>query len=281
MKKDINNLLGKINNDDCVKFMKKLPENCIDLTVTSPPYDDLRDYENKLVWDYNTFRKVARELYRVTKKGGLVVWVIGDKTINGNKSLTSFKQALYFQEVGFNIYDVIIYEKAGSGPPHPNRYFNSFEYMFVISKGKPKTVNLLRDKKNSCAGMSTYGDITRREKDGSLTNKGKKIINEYGVRTNIWRYNNGKGFSSKDKIAYEHPATFPEKLVEDHIKSWSNPGDIVFDPFGGSGTTAKVSIELDRKWIYVEKVAKYCNVAKKRLENVGVNFDVQDHNSKE
>lgn len=281
MKKDINNFLGKINNDDCVKFMKKLPENCIDLTVTSPPYDDLRDYENKLVWDYNTFRKVARELYRVTKKGGLVVWVIGDKTINGNKSLTSFKQALYFQEVGFNIYDVIIYEKAGSGPPHPNRYFNSFEYMFVISKGKPKTVNLLRDKKNSCAGMSTYGDITRREKDGSLTNKGKKIINEYGVRTNIWRYNNGKGFSSKDKIAYEHPATFPEKLVEDHIKSWSNPGDIVFDPFGGSGTTAKVSIELDRKWIYVEKVAKYCNVAKKRLENVGVNFDVQDHNSKE
>ena len=281
MKKEMNKFLGKINNNDCIKFMKKLPDNCIDLTVTSPPYDDLRDYENKLVWDYNTFRKVARELYRVTKKGGVVVWVIGDKTDKGNKSLTSFKHALYFQEVGFNIYDVIIYEKAGSGPPHPNRYFNSFEYMFVMSKGKPKSVNLLKDKKNSCAGMSTFGDITRREKDGSLTNKGKKIINEYGVRTNIWRYNNGKGFSSKDKIAYEHPATFPEKLVEDHIKSWSNPGDIVFDPFGGSGTTAKVSIELDRQWIYVEKVAKYCDVAKRRLENAGVKFDVQDNNNKE
>lgn len=281
MKKEMNKFLGKINNDDCIKFMKKLPDSCIDLTVTSPPYDDLRDYENKLVWDYNNFRKVARELYRVTKKGGIVVWVIGDKTDKGNKSLTSFKHALYFQEVGFNIYDVIIYEKAGSGPPHPNRYFNSFEYMFVMSKGKPKSVNLLKDKKNSCAGMSTFGDITRREKDGSLTNKGKKIINEYGVRTNIWRYNNGKGFSSKDKIAYEHPATFPEKLVEDHIKSWSNPGDIVFDPFGGSGTTAKVSIELDRQWIYVEKVAKYCDVAKRRLENAGVKFDVQDNNNKE
>lgn len=281
MQKEMNKFLGKINNDDCIKFMKKLPGNCIDLTVTSPPYDDLRDYENKLVWDYNTFRKVARELYRVTKKGGIVVWVIGDKTDKGNKSLTSFKHALYFQEVGFNIYDVIIYEKAGSGPPHPNRYFNSFEYMFVMSKGKPKSVNLLKDKKNSCAGMSTFGNITRREKDGSLTNKGKKVINEYGVRTNIWRYNNGKGFSSKDKIAYEHPATFPEKLVEDHIKSWSNPGDIVFDPFGGSGTTAKVSIELDRQWIYVEKVAKYCDVAKRRLENVGVIFDVQDNSNKE
>lgn len=281
MKKEMNKFLGKINNNDCIRFMKKLPDNCIDLTVTSPPYDDLRDYENKLLWDYNTFREVARELYRVTKKGGIVVWVIGDKTDKGNKSLTSFKHALYFQEVGFNIYDVIIYEKSGSGPPHSNRYFNSFEYMFVMSKGKPKTVNLLKDKKNSCAGMSTFSDITRREKDGTLTNKGKKVINEYGVRTNIWKYNNGKGFSSKDKIAYEHPATFPEKLVEDHIKSWSNPGDIVFDPFGGSGTTAKVSIELDRQWIYVEKVAKYCDVAKRRLENAGVKFDVQDNSNKE
>ena len=279
MKKEIDKYLGKIINDDCIKFMKKLPDNCIDLTVTSPPYDDLRDYENKIVWDYKTFRKVARELYRVTKNGGVVVWVIGDKTDKGNKSLTSFKHALYFQEVGFNIYDVIIYEKAGSGPPHPKRYFNSFEYMFVMSKGKPKTVNLLRDKKNSCAGMTTFSDITRREKDGSLTKKGKKVINEYGVRTNIWRYNNGKGFSSKDKIAYEHPATFPEKLVEDHIKSWSNQGDVVFDPFGGSGTTAKVSIELDRQWIYVEKVEKYCDVAKRRIENMGVSLDVQGNNN--
>lgn len=279
MSKQINKYLGKINNDDCIKFMKKLPDNCIDLTVTSPPYDDLRDYENKLVWDYCIFRKVARELYRVTKNGGVVVWVIGDKTDKCNKSLTSFKHALYFQEVGFNIYDVIIYQKAGSSPPHPNRYFNSFEYMFVMSKGKPKSVNLLKDKKNSCAGMSTFGDITRREKDGSLTNKGKKVINEFGIRTNIWRYNNGKGFSSKDKVAYEHPAIFPEKLVEDHIKSWSNQGDVVFDPFGGSGTTAKVSIELGRKWLYVEKVKKYCDIAKIRIENMGIDLDVQDNNN--
>lgn len=277
MNKELKKYLGKINNDDCIRFIKKLPDNCIDLTVTSPPYDDLRTYENTLVWDYNTFIKVARELYRVTKKGGVVVWVIGDKTDKGNKSLTSFKHALYFQEVGFNIYDVIIYEKSGSAPPHPNRYFNSFEYMFVMSKGKPKTINLLKDKKNSCAGMSSSG--TRREKDGSLTTKGKKVINEYGIRTNIWKYNNGGGFSSKDKIAYEHPATFPEKLVEDHIKSWSHRGDIVFDPFGGSGTTAKISIKLDRKWLYVEKVEKYCDVAKRRIENMVVDLDVQDNNN--
>ncbi len=259
--------VNKIIQDDSIIAMQKIPDEFIDLTVTSPPYDDLRDYENHLKWDYNVFKKIAKELYRVTKKGGVVVWVVGDKTNKGNKTLTSFKHGLYFQEIGFNMYDVIIYEKAGSGPPHSKRYFNTFEYMFVLSKGKPKTVNLIKDKKNSCAGMTTYSAVTRREKDGTLTNKGKKVINEYGIRTNIWRYNNGKGFSSKDKIAYKHPAIFPEKLVEDHIKSWSKEGDIVLDPFGGSGTTAKVSIQLNRNWIYIEKVEKYCKIAKQRIES--------------
>lgn len=108
------------------------------MVVTSPPYDDLRDYEGVVSWNFDIFKEIAKEVHRVVKLGGVVVWVVGDKTVKGRKSLTSFKQALYFQEIGFDMYDVIIYEKAGSGPPHPNRYFNSFEYMFVLSKGKPK-----------------------------------------------------------------------------------------------------------------------------------------------
>lgn len=264
----IDNFLNKIHRGNNVTIMNKMPDNSIDLTVTSPPYDDLRDYDNKLTWDFEVFKKVAKQLYRITKKGGTIVWIIGDKTKNGNKSLTSFKQALYFQKIGFYMYDVIIYEKAGSGPPHSKRYFNTFEYMFILSKGKPKTVNLLADKKNTCGGMTTFSEITRREKDGTLTNKGKKVINEYGVRTNIWRYNNGKGFSTKDDIAYKHPAIFPEKLVDDHILSWSNPGDIVLDPFGGSGTTAKESVKLNRKWIYIEKVEKYCKIAQERINEI-------------
>lgn len=262
----IDKFINKIINEDNVKTMKKMPDNSIDLVVTSPPYDDLRDYEKKLTWNFDIFKKVAKELYRIMKIGGVVVWVIGDKTSNGNKSLTSFKQALYFQEIGFKMYDVIIYEKSGASPPHKNRYFNSFEYMFVLSKGNPKTINLLKDKKNSCAGMSTYSEITRREKDGSLTKKEKKIINEYGVRTNIWKYNNGKGFATKDKIAYKHPAIFPENLVDDHIKSWSNENDIVLDPFGGSGTTIKECIKLNRRWIYIDNVDDYCKIAKDRIK---------------
>ena len=269
-KNNIDKFLNRIHKGNNTTIMNKMPDNSIDLVVTSPPYDDLRDYDNKnkLIWNFDVFKKVAKQLYRILKKGGIIVWIVGDKTKDGNKSLTSFKQALYFQKLGFNIYDVIIYEKAGSGPPHNKRYFNTFEYMFIISKGKPKTVNLLADKKNSCGGMTTYSEITRREKDGSLTNKGKKVINEYGVRTNIWRYNNGKGFSTKDDIAYKHPAIFPEKLVDDHILSWSNPGDIVLDPFGGSGTTAKESIKLNRKWIYIDSVEKYCKIAEERINKI-------------
>lgn len=262
---NIKDYFYQIINDDCVAVMEKMPKDSVDLVVTSPPYDNLRDYENQLVWNFDVFKKVADALFKVVKPGGIVVWVVGDKTDRGSKTLTSFKQAIYFKEAGFNVYDVIIYEKAGSAPPHPGRYFNTFEYMFVLSKGKPSTINLLKDKKNVWGGMSTYGKVTRREKDGSLTVKNKKIINEYGVRTNIWRYSNGKGFATKDDIAYEHPAIFPEKLVEDHILSWSNPGDIVLDPFGGSGTTAKVAAQLNRKWIYIEKVEKYCDIARKRL----------------
>lgn len=265
---NLNDIRNKIFNAKSNELLKEFPSECIDLVVTSPPYDDLRNYEDVIEWNFDIFRVIAQELFRVIKPGGVVVWVIGDKTVKGNKSLTSFKHALYFQEIGFDMYDVIIYEKTGSGPPHPNRYFNSFEYMFVLSKGIPKTVNILKDKPNKWSGCETYGNVTRREKDGSLTSKGKKIINEFGVRTNIWRYTNGNGFTTKDKIAYKHPAIFPEKLVEDHISSWSNPGDIVLDPFGGSGTTAKIAYLMGRDWILIDAVRDYCNIARTRMEEI-------------
>lgn len=251
---------------DSKEILKSMPEQIIDMVVTSPPYDKLRYYENnESDWNFDTFKEIAQQLYRLMKPGGVIVWVVGDSTIKGGKSLNSYRQAIYFQEIGFTIFDVIIYEKTGSGPPHKNRYFNVFEYMFILSKGRPKTINLLKDKPNKWAGHETYGEVTRREADGTLTVKGKKTINKFGVRTNIWKYKNGKGQTTRDLIAYEHPAIFPEKLVEDALKSWSNPGDVILDPFGGSGTTAKVSKILGRKYIYIEKVEKYFNIAAERL----------------
>lgn len=264
-KKKIDSFIGQITNGDSAVVLSNIKSNSVDLVVTSPPYDELRDYNNDSVWDFNSFKKIARQLYRVIKDGGVVVWVVGDSVVKGNKSLSSFKQALYFQQIGFNMFDVIIYEKAGTAPPHKNRYFNAFEYMFVLSKGNPKTINLLEDKPNKWANHSTFGNVTRREQDGTLTPKGRKVVKPFGVRTNIWRYNNGKGFSTKDKIAYEHPAIFPEKLVQDHIISWSNEGDIVLDPFCGSGTVAKVAGLLNRQWVGIEISSEYCKIANERL----------------
>lgn len=262
---NIDEFINEVICADSSQFLCKIPSNSIDLIITSPPYDDLRTYTGKLSWNFEKFQLIADQIYRIVCQGGVVVWVVGDSIKNGNKSLNSYRQALYFQSIGFNVYDVIIYEKAGSGPPHKKRYFNSFEYMFVFSKGIPKTINLLRDKPNKWAGYTTFSEVSRRERDGTITKKGKKVINEYGVRTNIWKYNNGKGFSTKDQIAYEHPAIFPEKLVEDHILSWSNIGDIVLDPFAGSGTTGKVAKQLLRRWILIEAIEEYCNIAKDRL----------------
>jgi len=260
--------LNKITNGNSKDVLSNFDDNTIDLVITSPPYDDLRDYTQDTIWNFKSFQEIAKQLYRVIKVGGVIVWVVGDKVEKGKKSLTSFKQALYFQEIGFNMFDVIIYEKTGSGPPHKNRYFNTFEYMFILSKGLPKTVNILKDKKNKWANFSTYGNVTRREKDGTLTDKGKKVVNEFGARTNIWKYNNGNGFTTKDKIAYHHPAIFPEKLAEDHILAWSNEGDIVLDPFGGSGTVAKKAIELKRQWIHIDISKEYCEITEKRIKYV-------------
>lgn len=255
--------LNKTNCIDCLEGMKNLPNDYIDLTVTSPPYDNLRSYNG---YGFN-FEGIAEELYRVTKHGGTVVWVVGDKVDKGSKTLTCFKQALYFKEIGFNIFDIIIYEKTSPSPPHKGRYFNSFEYMFILTKGKPKTVNLLKDRPNKCAGSSS-GVITRREKDGSLTTKKAIKIKEYGTRNNIWKYDVGNNKSSKDKIAFKHPAIFPEKLAQDHILSWSNEGDLVMDIFAGSGTTRKMCKLNNRNYIGFEISDEYVCIDNERNKDI-------------
>jgi site-specific DNA-methyltransferase (adenine-specific) len=265
-----------IYNEDCLETMKRMEDGSIDLTVTSPPYDDLRTYKGKVgdVEDkYNgysfAFEDIAKELYRVTKDGGVVVWVVGDAIINGSESGNSFRQALYFKEVGFNIHDTMIYEKAGPRFPEKIRYSQIFEYMFVLSKGKPNTVSILKDRKNKWAGHTNWGHGGHRLKNGEMLVKEKaKPYAEYGARFNIWRYSNGFGFGTKDKESYGHPAMFPEKLAEDHIVSWSKEGEVVYDPFMGSGTTAKMAKLNNRLYIGSELNEEYYNLSVKRLQKL-------------
>jgi len=245
---------------DCLEVMRELDSENIDLVITSPPYDDLRSYNS-----YNfDFKNIAKQLFRIIKIGGAMVWIVGDQVINNSESGTSFRQALYFKDIGFNLHDTMIYEKNGSSYPEKIRYYQIFEYMFVFSKGRPKTINLLNDRK--VKWNKSWGNRTIRGKDGKLKSRGKlSNYKEYGIRFNIWRYATGAGFSAKEDYIFEHPAIFPEQLARDHIISWSNLGDTVLDPFLGSGTTARACKDLGRKCIGIEISKQYCDIAIKRL----------------
>lgn len=251
-------------NGDCLEEMKKIPDGSVDLTVTSPPYDNLRTYNgNNALWGEHVWKAVIQDLFRVTKQGGVVVWVVGDATIKGSETGTSFKQALWAKECGFNLHDTMIYEKSGVAPQQ-GRYYPCFEYMFVFSKGKP-VFNPIQDRKNKW--RKRWGKIRVRKKaDGTLGKEYEsKEAPEYGTRRNIWIYTQGGGYGSDDKIAYKHPAIFPEKLAHDHIISWSNEGDTVLDPFMGSGTTGKMAKQLGRNFIGIELDKEYFEIAKKRI----------------
>lgn len=256
--------LNKIYNIDCLEFMKTLESDSIDLTVTSPPYDNLRIYNNSSKWDFEIFKKIASELFRITKIGGVVVWVVGDATINGSESGTSFKQALFFKELGFNIHDTMIYLKNSIAYPDNTRYYNAFEYMFIFSKGTPKTFNPICDKINSNAGQKIHG--SERKKDGTLkdrngTKKGRSV-KDFSVRYNYWLVN-----TSDRGLQNQHPAVFPLQLATDHIISWSDENEIIFDPFLGSGTTAIACLNTNRNYIGCEIDKEYFEIAEKRIEN--------------
>ena len=256
--------IDKIYQGDCLEVLKTFEDNSIDLTVTSPPYDNLRTYGGVIDgWSFEKFQGIARELYRITKEGGVVVWVVADATIKGSETGTSFKQALYFMECGFNLHDTMIWQKASYVPLTHNRYEQEFEYMFVLSKGKPKTFNPI---KVECkyAGTTTWGDASfHKTNDSGLIKVGKKVVNDTKIKGNVFRYDTAK--ASKRGEYGGHPAPFPEALANDHILSWSNEGDIVLDPFMGSGTTGFVANKLGRHYIGIELNPEYVEMAERRI----------------
>jgi DNA modification methylase len=244
---------------DCAEVLGTLPPGSVDLTVTSPPYDNLRKYKG-YTFD---FEPIARLLWCATKPGGVVVWVVGDATINGSETGTSFRQALYFKEIGFNLHDTMIYEK--SVPPKNDRRFqDEFEFTFILSKGKPATFNPIMVEKKY--GRRRRNKAYQRGADGVHKMGNQEFTTPLKLKGNIWRFNVGGGKTTKDWYAFAHPAMFPEALARDHILSWSNPGDTVLDPMMGSGTTGKMAVLNGRNFIGIEIAAEYFDIAQKRIE---------------
>ncbi len=252
--------INKNYNESNLETMAKMPDCFVDLTVTSPPYDGLRTYNGYSF----PFEDIAKELFRITKDGGVLVWVISDATVQGNESGTSFKQALFFKEIGFNLHDTMIYAKQNPIPLTHNRYEQQFEYMFVFSKGKPKTFNGLKEKSKYGGEMASRTRSfykTNTENEPTLQNK-RDVISDEKLRNNIWYYIVGSTQTGKIK----HPAMFPEQLASDHIISWCNEGDLVYDCFMGSGTVAKMSILNNRNWVGSEISNEYCNIIEERIK---------------
>ncbi len=257
--------INTIYNEDCIETMNRMDSNFLDLTVTSPPYDDLRTY-NGYSFDYKT---TLSNLYRVTKPGGVVVWVVNDSTVNGSETGNSFRQALFAKECGFYLHDTMIYMKDNPPPVGgPLRYYQCFEYMFVFSKGHPKTFNpILEERRNKWNDKRTerVRPVTR-NKAGVFTPKTVKVSGMVKLQ-NIWNYVVSFGSVAEESFAHEHPAIFPESLARDHIISWSNPDDLVYDPFAGSGTTLKMAKENGRSFIGSEISSDYCKIIEKRISS--------------
>jgi site-specific DNA-methyltransferase (adenine-specific) len=269
MKPYYQNELTTIYNGDCLEVMDYLIEQGIkvDCVITSPPYDDLRDYKG-YSFDY---KKTANKLYNIIQDDGIIVWVVGDKTNDGSESGTSFKQALYFKEIGFKLYDTMIYEK-NALPQNNNRYEQAFEYMFIFTKTKPKTFNAILEKTKHF-GTNPSGKF--RQKNGeTLEQNSKKPVKEFKTKSNIWKFKTGFNKTTKDNFAFEHPAMFPEQLVLDHITSWTNKNDLILDIFNGSGTTTKIAQQLNRRSIGIELEQKYCDIGIKRLNNLQIKLDI-------
>lgn len=251
----------KLYQGDCIEVMDKLIADGIkvDLTVTSPPYDNLRSYNgNNEFWNEGVWKGILDRLYKITKDGGVVVWVVGDATIKGSETGTSFKQALYAKDIGFNLHDTMIWNKDGGGAVGSNKcYTQNFEYMFVFSKGSPKSINLIRDKINLSFGKDKSG-VGRRKQTGEHKIEKRKPSQEFSKRNNYWYIPTERGI---------HPAVFPEQLAKDHILSWSSENDVVFDPMMGSATTGVMAILNNRKFIGIELDENYFNIAKERIES--------------
>jgi site-specific DNA-methyltransferase (adenine-specific) len=273
MKPYYENDLTTIYNGNCLEVMDNLIEEGtkVDCVITSPPYDDIKNYNNTLSWNFDIFKKVAKRLYELLNVGGTIIWVVGDKTHNGSESLTSFNQVIYFNSIGFNLHDTMIYRKKNYVPLTHNRYEQEFEYIFVLTKGKIKTFNPI---KIQCkyAGTSTYGKPSYyKNEDDTLTNtKEKLIINDYKIKGNIFEYNTGSMYTGNIK----HPAMFPFDLAKDMIQSWTNKGDIILDCFAGSFTTNVFSEQMNRINIGIELETKYCDIGIDRLSKLQMRMDI-------
>jgi DNA modification methylase len=254
-----------INKTHCAESsvaLKKLPDNCIDIVVTSPPYDRIRDYNG---FECN-LHNIGEQLSRVLKDGGIIVMVIQDQTKDFGKSLTTFRTILdWCDNFNLKLFETVIYKKHGAeGAWWTKRFRVDHEYIPVFLKGKRPAYFTKEHLKipSKHAGKTMTGCATRLTNGSTLKSK-KLKINPTKCRGTIWDYVTcGDG----GKLKHEHPATFPDKIPVDFIETFCPPGGIVLDPFMGSGTTALAALNLGRNFLGFDISNEYVSLANKRVD---------------
>ena len=262
-------MINQIYNEDCLETMGRMEDGLCDLILTSPPYDNLRRYGQErtnhkrlkggMSFD---FESIAKEMTRVLKPGGVIMWNVQDQTINMSRTGSSMRQALYFMdECGLNFWDHLIWYKTGTPFPSPHRYRSVWENMFIFSKGKPNTFNPIL-KRNKTAGQVRNSRKFRDHKGDFVEGFQGTPIREFGNEDNVWYIANGANKSYKNKLSVNHPAVMTDEIARRHILTWTNENDIIYDPFLGASTTTRVARDNNRQWIGSEIHTPYYELSK-------------------
>lgn len=254
-------VMGHLSIADAIEHASTLASDSVDLVLFSPPYDGVRDYRGNWTLDLPA---LGSELLRVVKDGGFAVMVIADGTKNQRKSMTTFRTAVAWEDAGWSLFESVIYSRDGRpGAWWATRFRVDHEHILMFYKGKrprPVTHHDGLRVPSKHAGKKWTG--TQRLTDGTLVKTSATVAADK-CRGTIWHYatSNSEGNRTKAK----HPATFPDALARDVILALSAPGDVVYDPMMGSGTSVVIAAQEGRRWLGNDFFAEYVEIAQQRL----------------
>lgn len=259
---DIHDWVDKVHCMECVEGMEMLPDDCVDLVVTSPPYDAVRKY-NGFAFDLH---QTGAQIHRVLKDGGIAAMVIQDQTKDFGKSLTSFRTIIdWCDSFGFKLFECVIYRKNGSeGAWWKHRFRVDHEYIPLFLKGdRPAYFDKQPLRVPSKHGGKVMSGSGNRRTDGATNGTVRREINATKCRGTIWNYLMA---GDKNPLKRKHPAVFPDAIPSDLIQCFCPPGGIVLDPFIGSGSTAVQALKHERHFIGFDISQEYCDLCNQRLE---------------
>ena len=281
------NFMNQILKGDCESVLKNLPDNCVDLIFTSPPYADQRSqtYGGIKPDDYvHWFIPKAAEFFRILKPTGTFVLNIKERVVKGERHTYVIELILEMRKQGWLWTEEFIWHKKNSYPGKwPNRFRDNWERLLQFNK--QRKFNMYQEAvmvpvgdwaKDRLSNLSETDKLRDESKVGS--GFGKNISNWVG-RKKV--YPNNVLHMATECSNRNHSAVFPLDLPSWFIKLFTESGDVVLDPFVGSGTTAVASIQLGRNYIGIDNKLEYVEISRERIADTQIELPIIAENSEE